>query len=490
MSVAGSIMRRVHFMDYQTLDGLRHKHPGWLLLAATNAPLIIGFLHRTFIQPNVRTLAEQELTSKLDDYLFHLRESLGEQAFPRSAADYLRDWAADNTGWLRRYYPAGSDEPHYDLTPATEKAIEWLASLQQRPFVGTESRLRIVFDLLQQLVQGTQTDASIRIQELERRQAELAAELQRAREGDIPVMGPTQVKDRFQQAAATARGLLSDFREVEQNFRDLDRTVRERIATWDGAKGALLDEIFGERDAIGESDQGRSFRAFWDFLMSPARQEELSDLLTKVLALEPVRELRPDPRLRRVHFDWLEAGETAQRTVARLSAELRRFLDDQVWLENKRIMQVIREVEQHAIALRDTPPHGTFVEIDAPAPDVDLTMDRLLYSPPFKPRIPGGVLLEGDGVLDDCLFEQMYIDRAKLAEHVRRELQTRDQISLSQLLELYPLEQGLSELLVYLALATEDPRTVIDDHRTETVVWKGKVDQPLRATLPLVIWSR
>ena len=101
--------------------------------------------------------------------------------------------------------------------------------------------------------------------------------------------------------------------------------------------------MLGERDAIGDSDQGKSFRAFWDFLMSPERQEELSSLLERVWALEPVQELQPDRRLLRVHYDWLSAGEVAQRTVARLSAQLRRYLDDQVWLENRRIMQVIRE---------------------------------------------------------------------------------------------------------------------------------------------------
>jgi Protein of unknown function (DUF3375) len=41
----------------------------------------------------------------------------------------------------------------------------------------------------------------------------------------------------------------------------------------------------GERDLIADSDQGRSFRAFWDFLMSHARQEELTQLLDRVLHL-------------------------------------------------------------------------------------------------------------------------------------------------------------------------------------------------------------
>jgi hypothetical protein len=44
-----------------------------------------------------------------------------------------------------------------------------------------------------------------------------------------------------------------------------------------------------------------------------------------------------------MHYDWLEAGEHTQRTVAKLSGQLRRYLDDQAFLENKRIMQVIQQ---------------------------------------------------------------------------------------------------------------------------------------------------
>ena len=137
--------------------------------------------------------------------------------------------------------------------------------------------------------------------------------------------------------------------------------MRERIALWDGAKGELLEEIMGQRDAIADSDQGKSFRAFWDFLMSQSRQEELSRLLEQVLTLPPVVAMQPEPRLRRVHYDWLEAGEHTQRTVARLSQQLRRFLDDQAWLENRRIMDILHNIEAGALAVREAPPTGDFM---------------------------------------------------------------------------------------------------------------------------------
>ena len=197
----------------------------------------------------------------------------------------------------------------------------------------------------------------------------------------MPLLDDTALKDRFQQFMVISRELLSDFREVEHNFRALDRGVRERIALWEGGKGELLEEIMGERDAIAGSDQGRSFRAFWDFLMSSARQEEFSDLLERVLALPAVAELKPDARTRRAHYDWLEAGEHTQRTVAQLSQQLRRFLDDQAWLENRRIMDILRGIESKALGVRTTPPSGEFTAIADIGADIELPMERPLYTP-------------------------------------------------------------------------------------------------------------
>ena len=64
-------------MDFQTLEALRKNHPAWRLLMADSAPMVASFLHRGFIARNLRTISQQELAAKLEDYLFHLRERLG-----------------------------------------------------------------------------------------------------------------------------------------------------------------------------------------------------------------------------------------------------------------------------------------------------------------------------------------------------------------------------------------------------------------------------
>jgi flagellar motility protein MotE (MotC chaperone) len=475
-------------LDYTTLDLLRQNHPAWRLLCAQHAPLVASFLHRVFITPNVRHVSQADLVEALEDELFALQQRLGAKAFPGTAQSYLNDWADNDKGWLRKFYPAGTDEPHFDLTPSTEKALVWLEGLSARAFVGTESRLLTLFDLLRQMSEGSQTDPEVRVAELQKRRDEIESEIARVLAGDIPLLDDTGLRDRFQQFLQLARELLGDFREVEYNFRMLDRRVRERMALWDGSKGKLLEEIMGERDAIADSDQGRSFRAFWDFLMSQSRQDELSRLLDDVLSLPPVLAMQPEARLRRVHYDWLEAGEHTQRTVARLSEQLRRFLDDQAWLENRRIMDILHKIESNALALREAAPPGAFMPLAETSAAIELPLERPLYRAPFKPLIAGVALDEGDADVDTAaLYAQIVVDRAELARHIRQALQERQQITLGELVARHPLRHGLAELVVYLQLAGEWPNMAVDDDEQEQVSWTSDTGVTRKATLPRII---
>ena len=482
-------------LDYATLDGLRNHHPAWRLLRSDHAPLIASFLHRVFVVPNERVMAAADLAEALEDELYALRLHLGEAAFPKPALEYLNDWAEPDKGWLRKFYRTGTDEAQFDLTPATEKAIAWLTQLSERQFVGTESRLLTLFDLLKQMSEGSEADPAKRIAELHKKRDAIDAEIARVLAGEVSLLDDTAVKDRFQQFMQGARELLTDFREVEHNFRQLDRRVRERIALWEGSKGALLEDIMGERDAIGDSDQGKSFRALWDFLLSSRRQEELTNLLDQVLALPAVAELNPDTRTRRVHYDWMEAGEQTQRTVAALSQQLRRFLDDQAWLENRRIMDILHGIESKALALRSIAPTGTVMEMAAASADVVLAMERPLFTPASKPMITEIILQAGDENIDPSrLFEQVVVDKARLTRHIRNTLQNHTQISLRELVTNQPLQQGLAELIAYLQLGSEVFSSVVDEDTTESIHWQtaDMEGQTLirSARLPRVIFMR
>ncbi|MFT4234314.1 MAG: DUF3375 domain-containing protein [Microbacterium sp.] len=438
-------------MELDDLDRLYQRHPAWRLLRARNAPLVLSFLGAHFVETGRGATPAGELILALDDHLYAIHRTDPER-YPSDAADYLEDWASPESAWLRRFYPHDSDEVHYESTPALERAYRFAESLQTRAFVGTESRLGILVDLLRQMVHESQEDPQARIEELQRQRDEIDRQLDDARQGRFAVMGETALRERYQQFSTTARELLSDFREVEENLRGLDRSAREKIASWDGGKGELLADLVGSRTDISASDQGRSFQAFYDFLLSEGRQDELADLLDEVQLMP---QIAADRRLRTVHHDWAEAAERTQQTVRNLSEQLRRFLEDQVWVENRRVLDLVRSVEAAAIGVREDPPKGTDIGlvVDEPGIVMSLPFERPLYDPQPEVRVDSAISPAEAAELElGSLLSQRYIDTARLADNIRAVVPPRSTARLDDIVALYPIEEGIAEVLGYLSL--------------------------------------
>lgn len=473
-------------MEHDQIEALRERHPAWRLLRAGNAALVLSFLGVFFVEGNRGARPAGEVASALDDLLYALNSAHpdGEPRYPKPPTAYLEDWSSADAGFLRRFYPDGEDEVSYEVTPAFERAYAFVVSLQGRSFVGTESRLHTVVELLRQIVHGTESDPEARLAELRRRRDALDAEIAAVEAGEVAMLDETGVRDRYQQLSATARELLSDFREVEDNFRQLDRSAREKIASWDGSKGELLAELVGSRSEITASDQGRSFQSFYEFLLSEARQSELTQLLARVFELDA---LDADPRIRGIHRDWAEAADRTQRTVRQISEQLRRFLDDQVWLENRRVLDLVRSVEAAALRLRDRPP-SFGMELDVPGIDIALPFERPLYQRPPVVEVESTVETAGEEADTDALFSQTYVDRARLAANIRTVVPPRSSALLEDIVEWFPIEQGAAEIVAYLALDDDDLSVELDD-TAETVLHYRAVDQPdvtRQARLPRV----
>lgn len=474
-------------VDYEAIETMRDRHPAWRLLHAQHAPLVLSFLGEHFVEGNHGATPATRLAEALEEHLDALNAGADEPRFPRTPDAYLEAWSGPESGWLRRFYPLSSDEVHYDATPALEKAYAWVASLRARSFVGTESRLHTVVDLLRQIVHGTETDAESRLAMLHAQRAELDRQIAAAEAGDIAVLTGTAVRERYQQLAASARELLSDFRQVEENFRALDRGARERIASWEGSKGELLAALVADRADISGSDQGSSFQAFYDFLLSEARQDELAELLTRVQQLAPVD---TDRRLRTIHHDWADAAERTQQTVRQVSEQLRRFLDDQIWLENRRVLELVRAIESAALTSRDRAP-DLGLEVDAPGVAIALPLERPLYDARPATRVESLLEPSEEEQLDvGALLAQTYVDQVRLADNIRTVLPERSSTLLTDILDFYPIQQGVAEILGYLSLAEQDLTVTLDEVEEVVVDYHDPDGHNRRARLPKVTVSR
>src|SRR5436190_11026331 len=124
-------------MTFEKIYQLLNSNTTVKLITATNAPLIVSFLFKSFKQNNLITISEKELTSLLSDHIFAINQI--DDKYSRQPKEYLTDWT--NSGFLRKYFQ-NTDEPIYELTPATENALKWVADLDKPEFVGTDSRLK------------------------------------------------------------------------------------------------------------------------------------------------------------------------------------------------------------------------------------------------------------------------------------------------------------------------------------------------------------
>ena len=136
-------------------------------------------------------------------------------------------------------------------------------------------------------------------------------------------------------------------------------------------------------------------------------------------------------------------------------------------------------------------PAGDFCAIDAPAPTIQLPMERPLYSPPLKPVLDADILnAYVSDIATDALYDQVAIDRPRLKAQIRQLLHSRPQVTLTEVVAKHPLQQGLAELVAYLSIAGDDGHALFDDDHPERIDWRDDDGLLRQANLPRVIFTR
>jgi hypothetical protein len=220
-------------------------------------------------------------------------------------------------------------------------------------------------------------------------------------------------------------------------------------------------------------------------------RNELNDLLQRATQIEALAQADNLHTITNLHQDWLPAVEQTQSTVRQLSQQMRRLLDDKVFLENKRIMQLIRRVEATALDTRDHPPSSVIMEIDAPSVDVALPFERPLYEPGSRVMVMDEVVTADDQDLDaSALFSQFHVDRERLKSNIDDVLEHADQATLADITAAHPLTQGLAELVQYYQLAVESDWATIDPDATQDLQWQLPDGTLKEATMDQIIFVR
>jgi hypothetical protein len=78
----------------------------------------------------------------------------------------------------------------------------------------------------------------------------------------------------------------------------------------------------------------------------------------------------------------------------------------------------------------------------------------------------------------------------KLLAQIATALESRVKISLSELIEIYPIDGGMEGVVEYLEIAHQPPHTIDDDVKDSIEVANVLQDSQMKTTMPRIVFRR
>ena len=471
-----------------TNEKLRQQ-PLWRLLASPHAPVSLALL-QTHLFEKERRLSSSVLHDRLGRDLEQLREQGWD--LPQTVQAYVSQWLA--AGILERSFQQDVTEEEYELSAAAVRAIRFIDSLTEKHNVATESRLAMVIQQLELLAEQTDTNPQSRIDNLLRERDRIDAEIEAIRGGRMQTLSDEQALERVREIIALSDDLANDFRQVRDEFQQLNRQLRESVVESEGGRGEVLEALFSGVDVIAESEAGRTFRAFWRLLTDPEQSAGLEASLDQLFSREFSNKLERHERifLLRLTRRLLDQGGDVHEVLQNFARGLKQFVQSREYQQQRRLSQLLKEAQKQALNLKEHIKATTDVGIP-----LTLTSSRIRSLSQYQLHDP--IVDDLDGVISPAeaaeislesvseLVAQSEIDFRGLQEHIDFCLQIHEQISIADILQNFPAEQGLGSIVGYIAIGV---RHGMKTEMSETVTWQGKDGVKRSAKIPRIYFLR
>ncbi len=488
-------------MNYEQIKILVKNSPTVKMFRSNNAALIISFLHDQFKETNEQPIANSILVQKLADYLEELNyqdedeselDSLGLDNIDR-AKKYIEQWTDEKNRYLSNYIDENTKEVMNVPTKHTSRAFQLVELLKDRKLVGTESKFKDIFNKLKELIDNSIEDPAKKIEELEKRKAEIEDEIRTIkREGTVKTFENYQIKTRFDDLIRLTNELIGDFREVEENFKIIVRSIYEKQSDKLLSKGKILQYTFDSLDELKQTEQGKSFYAFWTFLLDDVSQEELKMLVNDVYKILEDRGIDYNEKfLRRAKTVLHLSGRKVFDSNNLLADKLSRIIAEKNLEERKKAKETINKIRNLALQMVDKIPSlDVYISIEGDA-IIDLPMERKLGEEQIlsifneQPKSAESIL---DYTALNNLVSNKNINKKELLNNVEKILNEKNQVTLLEVLNEYPATKGLAEVLGYISLVQTTDKFYINEKDSEYLKFDYGNEKYLKA--PQVIFSK
>ena len=448
-------------MNKEDLSWLLTSSPALQMLRLRNTHWVLPFLYGVFKEENRFSIPEDLLIQLLAETLSiqadgtedleEARIDFGEDEQTRSRK-YILNWVQKR---ILQDLPDTEGNTQYQLSANTEKVFQWVTTLQLRQHVGTESRFKLLFTSLRDIVENTEDDRSKKLEILRNKKAEIDKEIRALEHGVLPDRySNAQVQERLELFTRLCYELISDFREVEDNFKQIHRAIVEQHVKAEQTKGAILGYAFGAYDALRSSNQGKSFYAFWDFLISRPGQDDWRELTQQLLQLLQERDIAADGEfLQNVKSLLLQQGTHVYQANDRMAEKLSRIITEKEIARHRRLRRQISQIKEMAFELMEEEIVDCGIVLDSAA-EIRLPMVRRLTLEPKKSQPDLRQPVAAAEKIEDMerfgrLLNTTHINRKQLWQKVEATLSNRQTATLKEVLETTGLDDGLAEIVSY-----------------------------------------
>jgi len=476
-------------MTFEYLKYLKDNNLTLKILNSDNFAFTLSFFYQVFIQKRNITLKHSVILQYLDDYLFDINQTYN-NIFVKTPKEYLDDFVKDRNAYLRKYH-SNEDEALYELTPHIQKALEFVEGLEKKEFVGSRSKFNIVFELLEELEFETNLDDKERIKRLQVQKEQIDKQIDAIKSKQDLRFDDSRIKEHFMQIDEIVRKLKYDFSEIEYNFRDLNIKAMEQIITQDSAKAMILESIFDIEDSIKESDQGKSFFAFWQILTDAQKSQKLSDLLDNLYKIDTIKEFDQERKLKDLKYTLLKSGDKISKVSSKLIEQLRRFLDDRVWIENRRVLELCKEIQKSAIDVKENmPKNKNFAYLDDNRVKIDTVFEKSLYTIKKPNEFKREIVNENIEINMDSFYDIFFIDEEILQKNINEILLYKPQCTIKDISQQFGINKGVAELVGYLSIAKNSQNARVDEEKFELIDVKDSSGNQKVVKLPKIIFVR
>jgi hypothetical protein len=483
-------------MDFNTLKSIHQSNPAISALSKKWLPLAISFLYSAFKSKHEVSLPQEVFREQLDAYIEYINTMLSDDDKHRqSADDYINRWSREDDMIRIRQREDGYI---VQLSPHAERLIAWFEEMQNTGMIGTESRLRNILSMLDEVVTRSTEDVEARLRQLYDQRDKIDEEIAHIeRTQEVDGLSDVQIRERLNMISSNASQLLRDFSMVEEKFRDMARTIQQAQLDPTAKRGDILGTTLDADEQLENSDEGLSFRAFYELLTYPTQREQFDDLLGQVFGSPRLGQFSDENAiLKRLTSHLLDAGERVNQSNRRLAEHLRRVVDTRNVTESRRVQALARDIKHRVSQLEDDLAplmiQRTFMTIEGD-PLVDLPMERPLYEPTEqvvateRPRSASTVI---DTEMLVALYDTFYIDESALKYNIERLLMSHAEFTLAELVNSYPITQGMVELVAYVLIAAGAPDHSIQHHETDVITLTSEGRYKRSVTIPRLIFRR